>query len=138
MNPRGNPTVPGAYVLTGLPLAGLSKWVGSLGMDYALPMGSGEWLFHGDWNLRSGYNSDTHQLHLHPHRWLWCGERERGLRVQQGWQVDVFARNLLNKDYITALTVQTGNSGLILGQPSDPRLGGSAHPREVLKTSRNS
>jgi hypothetical protein len=27
-----------------------------------------------------------------------------------------------DEDYITALTIQTGNSGLILGQPSDPRL----------------
>jgi iron complex outermembrane recepter protein len=25
---------------------------------------------------------------------------------------------------ITALTVQTGNSGLILGQPTDPRISG--------------
>ncbi len=33
-NPRGNPDVPGAYVLTGLPLAGLSKWAGSAGFDY--------------------------------------------------------------------------------------------------------
>ncbi len=43
---------------------------------------------------------------------------------EKGWQIDVFARNLLDKDYITALTVQSGNSGLILGQPSDPRLVG--------------
>ena len=32
--------------------------------------------------------------------------------------------NLFDEDYITALTIQTGNSGLILGQPSDPRLVG--------------
>jgi iron complex outermembrane receptor protein len=38
--------------------------------------------------------------------------------------VDVFARNLFDSDYITALTIQTGNSGLILGQPSDPRMVG--------------
>jgi len=78
-NPRGNPDVPGAYVLTGLPLAGLSKWAGSLGFDYELPIGH---------------------------------------------EVDIFARNLFDRNYITALTVQTGNSGLILGQPSDPKLVG--------------
>jgi iron complex outermembrane receptor protein len=33
----------------------------------------------------------------------------------------VFARNLLDEEYITALTIQTGNSGLILGQPGDSR-----------------
>ena len=36
----------------------------------------------------------------------------------------VFARNLFDKDYLTALTIQTGNSGLTLGQPSDPRIVG--------------
>jgi iron complex outermembrane receptor protein len=39
-------------------------------------------------------------------------------------EVDVFARNLFDSDYITALTIQTGSSGLILGQPSDPRMAG--------------
>jgi hypothetical protein len=32
--------------------------------------------------------------------------------------------NVFGSDYITALTIQTGNSGLILGQPSDPRIWG--------------
>jgi iron complex outermembrane receptor protein len=36
----------------------------------------------------------------------------------------VFARNLFDKNYITALTIQTGNSGLTLGQPSEPRIVG--------------
>ena len=38
----------------------------------------------------------------------------------------MFARNLFDEDYITALTIQTGNSGLILGQPGDPRMVGVA------------
>ena len=47
------------------------------------------------------------------------------LRLSKGWEIDLFARNLLDKDYVTALTIQTGNSVLaILGQPSDPRLVG--------------
>jgi iron complex outermembrane receptor protein len=33
----------------------------------------------------------------------------------------VFSRNLLNKDYIQNVTIQAGNSGLILATPSDPR-----------------
>ena len=36
----------------------------------------------------------------------------------------MFARNVFDSDYITALTIQTGNSGLILGQPSDPLIWG--------------
>jgi iron complex outermembrane receptor protein len=33
-------------------------------------------------------------------------------------------RNLFDKDHLTALTIQTGNCGLILGQPSEPRIVG--------------
>jgi iron complex outermembrane recepter protein len=36
--------------------------------------------------------------------------------------VEVFACNVLGKDYVTALIIQTGNAELILGQPGDPRL----------------
>jgi iron complex outermembrane receptor protein len=31
------------------------------------------------------------------------------------------ASDLLDRDYIQNLTIQAGNSGLILGTPSDPR-----------------
>ena len=41
-----------------------------------------------------------------------------------GWEVGLFARNLFDADYLSALTIQTGNSGLILGQPGDPRMVG--------------
>ena len=37
------------------------------------------------------------------------------------WEVALFTRNLFNKDYLQNLTVQAGNSGLIVGTPSEPR-----------------
>ena len=36
------------------------------------------------------------------------------------WEIDLFARNLFDANYISALTIQTGNSGLILGQSGAP------------------
>jgi iron complex outermembrane receptor protein len=33
----------------------------------------------------------------------------------------VWAKNLFDKNYIQNLTVQAGNSGLVVGTPSDPR-----------------
>ena len=45
--------------LTGERIAGLSRWVASLGFDYQVPVRSGEFVIHVDWNVRSGYNSDT-------------------------------------------------------------------------------
>jgi len=123
-NPRGNPTIPGAYVVTGLPLAGLSKWSLTLGGDYTVPTGPGEIVLHGDWSYRSRYNADTTNS-----QYTWIEgyavfNAVVGYRFTKGWEMDVFARNLFNKNYITALTIQTGNSGLILGQAGDPRVVG--------------
>ena len=108
--------------LTGKRIPGLSRWVGSLGFDYLAPAGSGNFVTHADWTGRSRYNSDASLS-----QYTWIGgygvvNASIGYRFRDGWQIDVFARNLLDKDYITALTIQTGNSGLTLGQPSDPRI----------------
>ncbi|MEP7311119.1 MAG: TonB-dependent receptor [Pseudomonadota bacterium] len=123
-NPRGNPSVPGAYVLTGLPLAGLSEWVGSLGAGYAIAVRTGELQFQADCNVRSGYNSDTTNSIYTKLGGYGVVNASVGYQLQSGWEISVFARNLLAKGYVSALTIQTGNSGLILGQPSDPRLFG--------------
>lgn len=110
--------------LTGVRLAGLSKWVGTLGFDYQLPLGAGDALLHVDSSARSGYNSDTSASRYTTIGGYNVTNASVGYRFASGWEVDVFARNLFDKDYITALTIQTGNSGLILGQPSDPRVVG--------------
>jgi iron complex outermembrane receptor protein len=47
-----------------------------------------------------------------------------GLRNPGRWELSVWARNLLNRNYMQNLTVQAGNSGLIVGTPSDPRIVG--------------
>jgi iron complex outermembrane recepter protein len=110
--------------LTGVRLAGLSRWVGTLGLDYVVQAGSGEFVAHADWNGRTGYYSDTSAS-----QYTWIDgynvtNLSVGYRFPRGWEVDAFTRNLFSTDYITALTIQTGNSGLILGQPSDPRMFG--------------
>jgi iron complex outermembrane recepter protein len=112
--------------LTGKRLAGLSRWVGSLGFDYEVSVGAGELIAHADWNGRSGYYSDTSASQ---YTWIKAYDVTNasvGYRFRKGWEVGVFARNLFNANYISALTIQTGNSGLILGQPSDPRVVGVA------------
>jgi iron complex outermembrane recepter protein len=110
--------------LTGVKLAGLSEWAGTLGFDYERALGTGALLLHADSSSRSGYNSDTSAS-----QYTWISgytvtNASVGYRFASGWEAAVFARNLFDEDYITAVTIQTGNSGLILGQPSDPRLVG--------------
>src|SRR6185436_6652888 len=110
--------------LTGVPLAGLSDWAGTLGFNYELPLGTGALLVHADSSWRSGYNSDTSASRYTQIDGYNVTNASVGYRFKGNWEVDVFARNLFDSDYITALTIQTGNSGLILGQPSDPRMVG--------------
>ena len=47
-----------------------------------------------------------------------------GYHSNKGRESNLFARNLFDADYITALKIRTGNSGLILGQPSEPMVVG--------------
>ncbi|MGC3982980.1 MAG: TonB-dependent receptor [Steroidobacteraceae bacterium] len=111
--------------LTGARLAGLSKWSETLGFDYQIPVGKGEVIIHADSNSRSGYYSDTS---VSQYTWIEgynVTNASVGYRFNRNWEVDVFARNVFDTNYITALTIQTGNSGLILGQPGDPRLVGA-------------
>jgi iron complex outermembrane recepter protein len=110
--------------LTGAPLSGLSKWVGSLGFDYEHSLGEGTLVLHGDASSRSDYNSDTSASQYTVISGYTVANASIGFRFPSGLEADVFVRNLFDRDYITALTIQTGNSGLILGQPSDPRLVG--------------
>jgi iron complex outermembrane receptor protein len=111
--------------LTGKRLAGLPRWSQTLSADYAVPAGAGAVFVHADSNWRSGYFGDPTLS-----RFTWIEgynltNASVGYRREdsqgKGWEIAIFARNLLNADYIQNLTIQAGNSGLILGTPSDPR-----------------
>jgi iron complex outermembrane recepter protein len=115
--------------LTGQRLAGLPRWSKTLSADYDLPVADGAVFLHADSNWRSGYFGDPT---LSGFTWIKghnltnasLGYRREDARGN-GWEIAIFARNLLNADYIQNLTIQAGNSGLILGTPSDPRTVGA-------------
>lgn len=44
-----------------------------------------------------------------------------GFRWNDGWQLFIWSRNMLNKNYFEFLTAAPGNSGLYVGLPGDPR-----------------
>ncbi|HVQ16507.1 MAG TPA: TonB-dependent receptor, partial [Vicinamibacterales bacterium] len=112
--------------LTGVELAGLSKVSGTLGFDYRRRMSGGDFLIHLDTSTRDGYFSDTSASRYTRIDGYSVTNASVGYRFARGWEVDVFARNLFDEEYITALTIQTGNSGLILGQPGEQRMVGVA------------
>jgi len=86
--------------------------------------GSGTFLFHADVSSRSGYNSDASHSIFTQIAGYTVTNASVGYRFDDHGEVDVFVRNLFDRNYITALTIQTDNSGLILGQSSDPRMVG--------------
>jgi iron complex outermembrane receptor protein len=96
-----------------------------LSADYAVPLGPGAVFLHADSNWRSGYPGDpslSRFTYIEGHN---LTNASIGYRREdatgKGWEIAVFARNLLGADCIQNLTIQAGNSGLILGTPSDPR-----------------
>ena len=44
-----------------------------------------------------------------------------GFRTESGFNIFLWARNVFNVDYFDQLTVASGNTGLIVGLPADPR-----------------
>ena len=111
--------------LTGESLAGLPRWSQTLSADYAVLLGAGGLFFHADSNWRSGYPGDPSLSRFTFIEGYNLTNASLGYRREdaggKGWEIAVFARNLLGADYIQNLTIQAGNSGLILGSPSDPR-----------------
>lgn len=44
-----------------------------------------------------------------------------GFRADDGWELYGWMRNAFDTEYFDFLSAQPGNSGLIVGQPGDPR-----------------
>ncbi len=111
--------------LTGRRLASLPRWSVTAGVDYARPVGAGSVFVHVDTASRSGFNGDPSLSRFTYIRGYNLTNASLGYRFGDGLEVAVFARNLLDANYIQNLTIQAGNSGLILGTPSDPRVIGA-------------
>jgi iron complex outermembrane recepter protein len=109
--------------LTGQSLSGLPRWSTTVGGDYSLPVASAiSVAFHADSTFKTGYNGDPSLSRFTYIDGYNVTNASIGLRSDKGWEIALFARNLFNANYIQNLTIQAGNSGLILGSPSDPRV----------------
>ena len=112
--------------LTGRRLASLPRFAITAGLDYVRALGDGQIMLHVDTASRSGYNGDPSLSRFTYIRGYNLTNANIGYRFADGVEAIVWARNLLAADYIQNLTIQAGNSGLILGTPSDPRtIGGT-------------
>jgi len=111
--------------LSGKPLSGLPRWVVSLGGEatHATQRGSvnGEFYLRADASARSWVYGDSADSKYTVINGYGIVNVSLGFRQAGPWEVFVWARNLLDKDYLQNVTVQAGNSGLVVGTPGDPR-----------------
>ncbi len=109
--------------LSGVRLPGLPTWSSTVGGDYLRPIkGLGGSIFaHADATYRSKQLGDPTGSRFTTIGSYTVVNGSVGHRSNKGWEIAVFARNVFNSDYIQNVTIQAGNSGLILATPSDPR-----------------
>ncbi len=123
-DPAGTPggRSPAYCDISGQRLPGISKWSFSFGGEYNVPVGgSGGEVYVGyDGNYRSRFSSNPS-----PSAYTWIeGGSLSNFRLgyrKNDFNVFAWVRNAFNRDYFELLSTQSGSTGLIVGQPGDPR-----------------
>jgi len=120
--------------ISGQGLPGVSKWAASFGGEYVMPLdlaGSSGELFVGlDGNYRSKWSSNPS-----PSAYMWVDDYlitnvRAGFRSDSNWSLGLWVRNAFDTEYFDLLAVQPGSTGLIVGQPGDPRTYGMSFQLE--------
>lgn len=111
--------------ISGQRLPGVSKWSFSYGGEVSAPatiFGRDGQLYVGvDGNYRSGFSSNpTPSTYTNIEGYALTNYRV-GFRTDSGLNLFGYVRNLFNVDYFEQFAVPSGNTGLIVGQPGDPR-----------------
>ncbi|AQR61454.1 hypothetical protein BZG35_07170 [Brevundimonas sp. LM2] len=111
--------------LSGQDLPGVSPWAFSVGGELHRPgqvLGQAGEVFAGaDASYRSTYNSDAAVSRFTEIEGYGLLSLRAGFRSDAGWEASVFVKNALDEEYLRFVTVQTGNSGLVIGDPGDER-----------------
>jgi iron complex outermembrane receptor protein len=129
-NPPSAPGTPGGFSpaacdISGQWLPGISKWAFSYGFQYNLPiqiLSQGADAYFGfDGSYRSKFSSNpSRSLYTDVAGYALANVRA-GLRTDSGWEVYGWARNAFDREYFDYLTTQSGSTGLVVGQPGEPR-----------------
>jgi iron complex outermembrane receptor protein len=127
--PVAAPGVPGNSPancdISGQRLPGVSKWSFSYGGEVNTPtsvFGREGQIYVGiDGNYRTGFSSNpTPSIYTNIQGYALTNYRV-GFRTDGGINLFGFVRNLFDVNYFEQLAVPSGNTGLIVGQPGDPR-----------------
>lgn len=125
----GGTSSPANCDISGQRLPGVSKWAFSWGVEGNLPtklLGQDGQVYLGlDGSYRSDFSSNPS-----PSAYTWVDgyaltNLRLGFRTDGGFNVFGWVRNAFGADYFEQLAVPSGNTGLIVGSPGDPRTWGT-------------
>jgi len=119
--PAGTPGLsPLTCDISGQVLPGISKWSFGYGAEYNVPVHGGQVYFGFDGTYRSKFQSNPSPSAYTVIDGYSLSNFRIGFRKDK-WNVFGWVRNAFNQNYFELLSVQSGSSGLIVGQPGDPR-----------------
>jgi iron complex outermembrane receptor protein len=121
-DPAGTPggRSPAYCDISGQVLPGISKWSLSWGGEVRQPVGDGDVYFGYDGSWRDKFSSNPS-----PSAYTWIDAYSLS-NVRLGWRradlnIYGWVRNVFDQNYYELLSTQSGSTGLIVGQPGDPR-----------------
>lgn len=116
---------PTACDVSGQRLPGVPKWTVSFGGEYGVPatlFAQAGRLYAGvDVNYRSRFSSNPSPSAYTEIAGYALANFRAGFRFGKGWDVFGWVRNAFDQDYFEVLATQSGNTGLVVGQPGEPR-----------------
>jgi iron complex outermembrane recepter protein len=133
-NPPSAPGTPGGLSpancdISGQILPGVSKWAFSYGAEYAIPTTlfglEGDVYLGYDGSYRSKFSSNPSRSIYTDINGYALSNFRLGFRADKKWDLFAWVRNAFDEKYFEVLATQSGNTGLIVGQPADPRTFGA-------------
>ncbi|RKE53280.1 MULTISPECIES: TonB-dependent receptor [unclassified Sphingomonas] len=124
--PAGTGTVsPANCDISGQRLPGVSKWAFSYGAEYDLPATiggvDGQVYLGYDGSYRSTFSSNPSRSLYTDIKGYALSNFRLGFKAKDSWNVFGWLRNAFDHNYYEVLALQSGSTGLVVGQPGDPR-----------------
>jgi len=129
-NPASAPGTAGGFSpafcdISGQWLPGISKVAFSYGLEYNLPTQAfgqaGGAYFGFDGSYRSKFSSNPSRSIYTDIDGYSLANFRAGFRTDNGWDVYGWVHNAFDEEYFDFLSTQSGSTGLVIGQPGDPR-----------------
>jgi len=111
--------------ISGQWLPGISRWAASWGGEYRVPGAffglTGNYYAGLDASYRSRFSSNPSRSAYTDIDGYALANIRAGFSSSNDWNAFAWVRNLFDKHYYEVLATQSGSTGLVVGQPGDPR-----------------